>query len=584
MSPEQRLADLTAELVRGIGGTISLDAARIGCSSRATRPRRSVWRSRRLLRGRRGRARGGRAPHERRADAVPEETNRRLVAPLATLHFCPTPGNAENLLAEGVPGNRVLVTGNTVIDALLWAVERARLLGRRCCPAPRRRILLTLHRRESHGEAMRRVCRAVRRLAGRGDVELVFPVHRSPAVRRVVVPELGGSGGSASHRSARLPPTVHMLDSCQLVLSDSGGLQEEAPALGKPVLVLRRLHGAAGGGGGGECAPRRDGRGRDRRGGHRAARRCGRVRGDGPSREPFGDGQASERVVAALEQRVSRTAGSMSSAPTQRRKGTVGHGWMPGRRCGRDRRFVLCPSAVSSSPEARTRAPATRAKYAPAAPAAIPTAATWPAESSPRVRTLVLYDTGGVGLARRGVRHADRESRQPLRALGREAGTLDTGAGTSTRYSALVYLGSTYDERLPRAQCSTTSWASRKPVMWVADNILQLARRAADFARSTAGSRCSSTALASPRCVTREVAHALVAPGRRGSCSAASADPQRADMSRRRSEGRRLGLPMGRSAREISRTSQSSRSRTRARPIACSSSPTSCSTCSPRRR
>jgi len=167
------------------------------------------------------------------------EANRTLVARLASLHFCPTAGSAANLIAESVPDEHVIVTGNTVIDALLWALEHARRLP---SPVPRtrsRRILLTLHRRESHGDAMHRVCDAVSALVRRGDIEVVLPVHRSPAVRNVVVPRLEDVEGV--HLCAPLDylSFIHVLDECELVLTDSGGLQEEGPTLGKPVLVLR---------------------------------------------------------------------------------------------------------------------------------------------------------------------------------------------------------------------------------------------------------------------------------------------------------------------------------------------------------
>jgi UDP-N-acetylglucosamine 2-epimerase (non-hydrolysing) len=138
-----------------------------------------------------------------------------------------------------VPEERVFVTGNTVIDALLWAVERARLLQSPVPRTRRHRILLTLHRRESQGEAMRAVCEAVRALARRGDTEIVFPVHPSSAVRDVVTPQLANVEGVCLCEPLDYLSLVQVLDSCDLVLTDSGGLQEEAPTLGKPVLVLR---------------------------------------------------------------------------------------------------------------------------------------------------------------------------------------------------------------------------------------------------------------------------------------------------------------------------------------------------------
>ncbi|HKX47472.1 MAG TPA: UDP-N-acetylglucosamine 2-epimerase (non-hydrolyzing) [Gaiellaceae bacterium] len=169
----------------------------------------------------------------------PEETNRRLVGRLATLHFCPTPRNADNLHREGVPENRVLVTGNTVIDALLWAVERSRRLRPPTEKRRRHRILLTVHRRENHGPPLRQVCSAVRHIAARGDVDIVFPVHRSPSVSGIVGPALAHVSGVHLCDPLDYLSLVRELDACDLVLSDSGGLQEEAPALGKPVLVLR---------------------------------------------------------------------------------------------------------------------------------------------------------------------------------------------------------------------------------------------------------------------------------------------------------------------------------------------------------
>jgi UDP-N-acetylglucosamine 2-epimerase (non-hydrolysing) len=167
----------------------------------------------------------------------PEEANRKLTGSLADLHFCPTVRNRNNLLAEGVDPERILVVGNTVIDALLWTVSRVRSS---LLPKTRtRRILVTLHRRENQGEVMRRAAQAVRRLASRGDVEVVFPVHKSPAVRRTVLPVLEGVEGVLLCEPLDYFALVEVLDSCEFVLTDSGGLQEEAPTLGKPSLVLR---------------------------------------------------------------------------------------------------------------------------------------------------------------------------------------------------------------------------------------------------------------------------------------------------------------------------------------------------------
>jgi len=238
MHPEQRLCDLTADLVRGLGETLAAirpdwvvvqgDTSTTLCGALA-----AFYQAIPVAHVEAGlRSGDDRAP-------FPEEVNRKLVSSIASLHLCPTRGSAENLLNEAVPGERVLVTGNTVIDALLWAVERARLVPP---PVPRTRprcILLTVHRRENHGGGLRDVCRAVRRLARRPDTEIVFPVHHNPAVRDVVLSRLAGVDGVHLCEPFDYLSLVSVLDSCDLVLTDSGGLQEEAPALGKPVLVVR---------------------------------------------------------------------------------------------------------------------------------------------------------------------------------------------------------------------------------------------------------------------------------------------------------------------------------------------------------
>src|SRR5581483_8951600 len=171
----------------------------------------------------------------------PEEINRRLISVVAQLHFAPTPRARQNLLAEGVPESRIQVTGNTVVDALL-AISRSDALAR--LPAlplapDHRLILVTLHRRESWGPPMAAICRAFRRILDtHPDVELLFPMHRNPVVRQAPIPAL------ADHPRAHLVEPLYYLRFLQalrasyLVVTDSGGIQEEAPALAKPVLVL----------------------------------------------------------------------------------------------------------------------------------------------------------------------------------------------------------------------------------------------------------------------------------------------------------------------------------------------------------
>jgi len=178
----------------------------------------------------------------------PEEINRVMTSRLADLHFAPTAWARGNLLQEGVPEDRVFITGNTVIDALQIAVEEVRRnppeipgLPRELRNGdPRPLVLITAHRRENFGDGLRHLCAALSDLSSRfPDTAFVYPVHWNPNVRRPVLGLLGGRPNV--HLLDPLPylPFVALMDRSRLVLTDSGGIQEEAPALGKPVLVLR---------------------------------------------------------------------------------------------------------------------------------------------------------------------------------------------------------------------------------------------------------------------------------------------------------------------------------------------------------
>lgn len=174
----------------------------------------------------------------------PEEMNRKLTGSLTDMHFAPTGTARHNLLAEAVPESAIFVTGNTVIDALKATVDPDY-----CFTEPeltaipygsRRIILVTTHRRENLGEPMRQVYQALKDIVQDfSDVEVVFPVHRNPLVRQIVNAELGGIERVRLIDPLDYQPFVNLMDRACLVLTDSGGIQEEAPALGKPVLVLR---------------------------------------------------------------------------------------------------------------------------------------------------------------------------------------------------------------------------------------------------------------------------------------------------------------------------------------------------------
>jgi UDP-N-acetylglucosamine 2-epimerase (non-hydrolysing) len=167
----------------------------------------------------------------------PEELNRSLIGRIARWHFAPTSAAARHLTGEGVAGEQVFVTGNTVIDNLLWVLSEG--TGTSAFRTGAKRILVTLHRRENQGERMRGMGRALTRLAGRGDVEIVLPLHKSPAVRDVLLPELEGHAGISLVEPLDYLDFAATLAECDLVLTDSGGIQEEAPSLSKPALVLR---------------------------------------------------------------------------------------------------------------------------------------------------------------------------------------------------------------------------------------------------------------------------------------------------------------------------------------------------------
>ena len=174
----------------------------------------------------------------------PEEANRKITSQIAALHLPPTSVSRDNLLREAVAEEDVYVTGNTVIDALLEAVraqvpfEDERLAALES--SGRRIVLVTTHRRENQGDAMRGVGRALARLAARfPDVSFVLPAHRNPVVREAILPHLEGLENVLVTEPLAYGEFTHLLSAATVVVTDSGGVQEEAPSLGKPVLVMR---------------------------------------------------------------------------------------------------------------------------------------------------------------------------------------------------------------------------------------------------------------------------------------------------------------------------------------------------------
>jgi UDP-N-acetylglucosamine 2-epimerase (non-hydrolysing) len=248
-----------------------------------------------------------------KSQPFPEEINRRIAGVLADLHFVPTPSARDNLLREGVASNAISVTGNTVIDALQWVAaqpapaEAAGLFDG--LPAGTRTVLVTAHRRENFSRPLEQICLALRTLAERyaGSLRILYPVHLNPNVQAPVRRWLSDVPGVVLTDPLDYRTLVHVLKRSVLVLTDSGGLQEEAPGLGVPVLVLR------------EATERPEG----------VQAGCARLVGTDPERivaaavqllddpaehgrmaravNPYGDGTAAKRIVQALLARAGAT-------------------------------------------------------------------------------------------------------------------------------------------------------------------------------------------------------------------------------------------------------------------------------------
>lgn len=248
-----------------------------------------------------------------RHSPYPEEMYRVLVGKLGDLHFAPTADARDNLVREGAPPNNVFLTGNTVVDALRWATRQ---------PLPEvfpkngatKRVLVTAHRRENFGKPLEEICETIKELASLRDVSILFPVHPNPNVRSVIGARLSGHPSICLCPPLEYPRFVSAMNSADLILTDSGGVQEEAPSLGKPLLVLRDTT--------------------ERPEGVRAGVAClvGHSRDailkeslrllDDPSvharmadiPNPYGDGHAAGRIISALKARVFE----LSEAPPSR--------------------------------------------------------------------------------------------------------------------------------------------------------------------------------------------------------------------------------------------------------------------------
>ena len=234
----------------------------------------------------------------------PEEMNRRLTSAITTLHFPPTDDAATNLLREGVEKERVLTTGNTVLDALRWMLERGDAPPKdlqETLDDPRRKIVVTAHRRESWGVPMEEIGSAIAELAGGDDgLLVVFPIHPNPTVRKAIQPKVKGLKNVVIREPLPYPAFVHLMNAAHILLTDSGGIQEEAAALRKPVLVMRDVTERAEGIATGTAELI----GRDSRAIVKAVRRllddddAYAQRAGAPN--PYGDGHAAERIAERI--------------------------------------------------------------------------------------------------------------------------------------------------------------------------------------------------------------------------------------------------------------------------------------------
>ncbi|MCK4546039.1 MAG: UDP-N-acetylglucosamine 2-epimerase (non-hydrolyzing) [Candidatus Eisenbacteria sp.] len=259
-----------------------------------------------------------------RMNPYPEEINRRLTSVLTDLHFAPTRAAVLALKKEGVRPRDIVKTGNTVIDALLDTARRARresVVGLPRMQPAGKMILVTAHRRESWGAKLRDVCRALRDIvAEEPNAEVVFPVHLNPAVQETVRPELDGVNRVHLIDPQNYEGFVYLMKRCNLIITDSGGIQEEAPSLGKPVLVIREVTERPEAVEAGTALLVGTSRQKIRNAALELLRSKSAYRAMVRKRNPYGDGRAAERIVRAILRRF--------AAPPQRRvsRGGGSHG------------------------------------------------------------------------------------------------------------------------------------------------------------------------------------------------------------------------------------------------------------------
>lgn len=250
MKPGQDLYDITSNVLLGLRAVLAEEKPDLVLVHGDTTTTMAATLAAYYQRIRVGHVEAGLRTHNK-FSPFPEEINRRVTGAVADLHFAPTTAARENLLNEGVPADAIFVTGNTVVDALLSVASRldndSALAERLAASFPfldpaKRLILVTGHRRENFGAGFEQICLALADIArGWPDVQILYPVHLNPNVQEPVRRILGSGGLDNIHLVEPVDylPFVYLMRRCHLIITDSGGMQEEAPSLGKPVLVMR---------------------------------------------------------------------------------------------------------------------------------------------------------------------------------------------------------------------------------------------------------------------------------------------------------------------------------------------------------
>jgi UDP-N-acetylglucosamine 2-epimerase (non-hydrolysing) len=243
MRPDQQPAEVVCRIVREVGQVLSREQPEIVLVQGDTTTTFAAALAAFYQRIGIGHIEAGLRTHNKYSP-YPEEVNRTLTTILADLHFAPTTTAKQNLLHEGIPEANIFVTGNTVIDALFHIVakETHNYGDERLANLDGQVILVTAHRRENFGQPLAEICLALKELAERYPQHtIVYPVHLNPHVQEAVYPTLGGIKNIYLTKPLEYEPFVHLMTKSVLILTDSGGIQEEAPSLGKPVLVLRQV-------------------------------------------------------------------------------------------------------------------------------------------------------------------------------------------------------------------------------------------------------------------------------------------------------------------------------------------------------